>query len=171
MSKRSFGVIIIGILAIAGFGLSGYMYFKNEILIPEVPEDVEDTVIKNIWYAEQLDSIYFIPTSWTEIPNFNVTVTVNSGEFLYISFNGFAGVYLSGLETISLKFKINSLIHDNPFIQLGGSFSGNLYAPVSLQYSIQNGTAGTYTISVCAISSPDASNWLKDLTLLVYTYI
>ena len=168
MSKRSFGVIIIAILAIAGLGLSGFMFFKSEIL---VTEDAEDTVIKNIWYTEQLDSIYYIPTSWTEIPNFNVTVTVNSGEFLHISFNAFAGVYLSGLEYIELRLKINNLIYDNPFIQLGGSFSGSLYSPLSLQYSIQNGTAGTYTISMCAFSSLDASNWLKEMTLLVYTYI
>jgi len=167
MSKRSSSVIILGILAVAGLGLSGFMFLKNEIFFPDFPED---TAIKKIWYAENLDSTYYVPTVITEIPNLNITATVNAGESLFVSFNTDAAVYLNGLELLKIQLKINGLIYTNPFVELGGSFSANLYSPMSLQCSIETGAAGIYNVSICAYSS-DTGNWLKEMTLLVYTYI
>ena len=164
MSKRSYSVIILGILAVAGLGLSGFMFLKNEIIFPD------NAAVKNIWYAERLDLTYYVPTVITEIPNLNITATVNAGESLFVSFNSDAAVYLNGLEFIKIQLKINDLVYTHPFVELGGSFSGNLYSPISLQYSIEASPAGIYKVSISAYSS-DSGNWLKEMTLLVYTNI
>jgi hypothetical protein len=162
MAKRSSGVVLLSIIAFASLGLSGYMFVKNELL------NQSTSPIREIWYVDNLDDIYFVTDE--EIPNFNVSVAVNIGEKLFISFNCDAAVYQSGLETIRIKFVINGTIYDNPFVELGGSGSSNLYSPISMQYSIENLPTGTYVISVHARSG-DTGNWLKEMTLLVYTYV
>ena len=142
------------------------MFLKNEIFFPN------DSAIKKIWYAERLDSLYYVQTSFAEIPNLDISATVNAGESLFVSFNTAAAVYVDGgfPEFIKIQLKINGLIYINPFIELGGTTSGSLYSPMSLQYSIEISTAGIYNVSVCAFST-DTGNWLKEMTLLVYTYI
>ena len=167
MGKRSFAVVFIGIFAIAALGLSSYMFIKNELLT--VSTDVESGV-QNVWYTERLTDIYFIQTTLTEIPNLNITATKTAQEKLYILFSADCGVYLSGQETVKIQFKINGVVYPNPFVEVGGSFTGNLYSPITLQYSIVTGVAGSYTIAVAAVSTY-TGNWIKEMTLAVYSYL
>lgn len=167
MGKRSFAVVFLGIFAIAALGLSSYMFIKNELLT--VSTDVESGV-QNVWYTERLTDIYYVETLFTEIPNLNITATKSAQEKLYILFSADCGVYLSGTENVKIQFKINGVVYPNPFVEVGGSFSGNLYSPITLQYSIVTGAAGAYTIAVVAIST-DTGNWIKEMTLTVYSYL
>ena len=162
MAKRSSGIVLLGIIAIAGLGLSGYIFVKNEFLTSNI------SPIRNIWYSENLDDIYYVTDG--EIPDLNVTIEVNTGESIYISFNADSGVYIDGLELIKLKFIINGTVYQNPFVEVGGSGSSNMYSPICMQYSLKNPPAGTYTIAVHAFSS-DTGNWIKEMTLFVYTYV
>ena len=168
MSERSTGVILLGILAIAGLGLSGYMFLKNEIIFPS------NTVIKHIWYVEDFDSKYDPDeVSFNDITSMNILATVNTGESLYLLFNAHAGAYGSGApSSIRIKIKMNGILLDQPEIYVGVT-GGNTdtYSSICLQYSNRTIPAGIYNISICARRTTGSSNWMEDRTLLVYTYV
>ncbi len=167
MSERSTGVILLGILAVAGLGLSGYMFFKNEIIFPS------NTAIRNVWYVEKYSSHYDPADSCEDIPSMNILATVNSGESLYMLFNAHAGMYGSGApSSITIKIKMNGFILDRPYIYVG-VVGGNTdtYTTICLQYANSTLPAGVYNISICAYRTAVSSNWIEDRTLLVYTYV
>ena len=167
MSERSTGVIILGILAVAGLGLSGYMFVKDEFLFPS------NTVIKHVWHIEKLGSTDSTnPTSeYVDVPSMNLLATVNAGESLYLLFSSNVGIYDSGLNPLKFKIKMNGILFDNPYVDVGrGSDSTVLYCSVNLQYINSTIPAGTYNISICYYSLSTA-NWIKDSSLLVYTFV
>ena len=167
MSKRSFGVILLGILAVAGFGLSGYMFIKNEILFPS------NTVIRNVWYAEKFDSHYSPDDSYNDIPAMNILATVNTGESVYLLFNAHAGTYGSGgPSSIQIQIKMNGILLNHPYMYVGVTGgTTDTYISICLQYSNRTLPAGIYNISICARKTTSTTNWIKDRTLLIYTYV
>ena len=169
MSDRNTGVILLGILAIAGLGLSGYMFLKNEIIFPSSTS----TVIRNMWYAEKFDSHYDPDVTYKDIPYMNILATVNTGESLYMLFNAHAGIYGSGAPSIiEIQIKMNGIQFDHPYTYVGVvGGTTDTYTTICLQYSNRTIPAGIYNISICARRTASTTNWIKDRTLLIYTYV
>ena len=167
LSERSTGVILLGILAVAGLGLSGYMFLKNEIIFPSA------TVVRNVWYVEKFDSSYDPADSYEDIPSMSILATVNTGESLYMLFNAHAGAYGSGApSTIEIRVKMNGILLDRPYTYIGVTGgTTDTYSTICLQYSNRTVPAGIYNISICARRTASSTNWINDRTLLVYTYV
>ncbi|HUW89067.1 MAG TPA: hypothetical protein VMV43_00960 [Candidatus Nanopelagicaceae bacterium] len=49
MSVRSAGMILLGIVALAGLGLSGYMFVKYEFLSPITPTKDSGLTLVGLW--------------------------------------------------------------------------------------------------------------------------
>ncbi len=85
MGKNNGGnvlAIFAMIIAIGSPGLSGYMFLTSE---PQ-PE-AEDQTITDIWYDSR-ESQYALTTSYTTVPDLELTITVIVGENVLIQFNG-----------------------------------------------------------------------------------
>ena len=167
MSDRKASVVLLGILAVAGLGLSGYMFLKNEIIFPS------NSAIRNVWYVEKYSSHYDPADSCEDIPSMNILATVNSGESLYLLFNAHAGAYGSGApSSIEIQIKMNGILLDHPHMYVGVTGgTTDTYTTICLQYSNTTIPAGIYNISICASRTASTTNWIKDRTLLIYTYV
>ena len=60
MSNRSSGIIILGILAVTGLGLSGFMFVKNEIIDPSGNPALKAKAYKGSSFQVFSDNIYDI---------------------------------------------------------------------------------------------------------------
>ena len=81
-SKRGSGgngvAIFAMILAIGSLALSGYVLTLNQ-----TPSESEPQTITQIWFDSK-ESSYTLLTSFYDIPDLELTITVNTGENVYI---------------------------------------------------------------------------------------
>ena len=157
--------ILIGISSIA------FNYYTITIVIPS--ESTGNTGVNNI------DQIFYdsSPTPWGpgssygDIPDLSLIITVNEGDNLYISFNGqFIAYSVTGITGGSIRLRINDVT------QTGSvrSFYGNVgttdhYDSLSLQYVVYDLSAGTYEIQIQATVSY-GDGVIDDFNLFAFTF-
>jgi len=116
MSERRSGIIIIGIIAIASLGLTGYMFLKNEILFPITIES------NDVYYcassSEVQSAIDTIGKGSGEIimtQDFSISTSINvNGEGSYIirGLKGTTLTILSELEVFNITKAKNCILQD-----------------------------------------------------------
>jgi hypothetical protein len=106
MSDRSIGTIILGIIAIAGLGLSGFMFIKDNILFP-----VSDTglVLVGLWDDLDRNTDYAsYNTNSTWLIEFRDSL-LNNSNYVTVSRNNTRFVLSPGLYKITLSFIFSSM--------------------------------------------------------------
>ncbi len=163
------GLAFLAILI--GIGSIAFNFYTITIVIPS--ESTGNTGVNNI------DRIYYDsnPTPWGpgssygDIPDFGLIITVNEGDNLFISFDGQLRAYSQTVTTGgSIRLRINDVT------QAGSerSFYGNVgtaehYDTLSLQYVVYDLSAGTYEIQIQATVSY-GDGIIDDINLFAFTF-
>ena len=158
------GVAIFAmILAIGSLALSGYMY----TLISE-PSESEAQTITQIWYDSR-ESAYSCSSSFTDVTDLELIITVNAGEKVYILFNGEFTVS-SGTTGGGAKLKIDDTAITDSEQEFYSDGNGlNHWDSVTLQYIATGLSAGTHTIKIQAVAMGGAGT-VQHMTLFAYTF-
>ncbi|MHA2130209.1 MAG: hypothetical protein ACW99L_09575, partial [Promethearchaeota archaeon] len=84
MGKGSGLAILAIIIGIGGLGFGVYAV----IILPDtiIEEASGSSEITQIWTVEQA-TVYYTASSFTDMTNMDVTITVNAGETVYVMFN------------------------------------------------------------------------------------
>ena len=166
---KSNGVAILALLiAFGGLGLGVYSVF----ILPDtiIAQTTNNSEIKQIWTKEQ-PAVYNTLTSYYEVPDMDITITVNTGETVVILFNGlFLGTtgYLAG----GVRFMIDNVLIPNSerFFNIETTYGINMGYSMTAHILIDNLAAGTYEIEVQAFGV-GGSDRLDDGVLIIYTFI
>jgi len=98
------GLIILSlILGIAGTGIAGYTLFTM-FSTSEMP--AETPVVQNYWYKENFGVLPIGQFTFNTIDPLYINVTANSGEYIYVSYSGYAEFSPGGSE-LQILFYIN----------------------------------------------------------------
>ncbi|MBN1803312.1 MAG: hypothetical protein JW891_17505 [Candidatus Lokiarchaeota archaeon] len=145
MSDKNTGLILIGILAIAGLGLGGYLIVKNEIISPpsrntgSILVGSWDYFTRNIVQPSHNESDWLLQVLWTSYPNVN---TYNDTRYLSFSNNN---TRFTLVKEGYYKFNLNALLVD---LIIGSSYhlyackNGDVYK--TLGYVIDPTTTGEW---------------------------
>ena len=147
------------IIAIGSLALSGYVLTLNQ-----TPSESEPQTITQIWFDSK-ESSYTLLTSFYDIPDLELTITVNTGENVYILFNGQFTVS-SGTTSGEIRLRIDdTTIDDRSFY----SDASGLYHwdSLTLQHVAVGLSAGIHTISMQAAGS---SGTIHSMSLVAYTF-
>ena len=178
------------IIGFVGMGVGGYsLYAIQTGVLPDIAsleddvgdteddiEDVEDvigtiptTVIKGVWYDNELNKFNIPSKEDTEIPGLSVNITVRSGEKVYISFSCFAEI-ASGNTYVYFWTCVDGT-KTSPEIK---TYAQNVAAFVMGESIAMQGvvllSAGTHKITIWCRST-DASSFCDEKHLYVYTYV
>ena len=83
MSGRSAGMVLLGIIALAGVGMSGYMLLKYEFISPSTPSGDSGLILVGLW--DDLDTSMDYPP-WDEANNWLLKLKDNQfNDSSYIS--------------------------------------------------------------------------------------
>ena len=168
MSNRNGLAVFALLIGLGGLGLGLYSVF----ILPNtiIAQTTNNSEIKQIWTAEQ-SAVYYTTGSYADVPDMDLTITVNTGENVLILFNGqFLGT--TGLLLGEIRFTIDNVVIPNS-VRLfniettGGILMGN---SISAQILVDNLAAGTYEIELQALGI-GVSDRLDDGLLVIYTYI
>lgn len=159
MSNRSNGLAILALLiGIGGLGLGVYSAF----ILPQ------QSAIKQIWTLEQ-QAIYFPTGSYADVPDMDLTISVNAGETVVIFFNGEftgnVGVLIGGVRLMRDNVEIPSSRREFNIETSGGALMG--YS-LTTSVLIENLPTGQYEIEVQAFSDGTSEN-LNEGVLIIYT--
>ena len=167
---KSNGLAILALLiAFGGLGLGLYSVF----ILPDsiIAQTTNNSEIVQIWTKKQ-PAIYYTGGSYNDVPDMDITITVNAGETVVIIFNGqFTGdmaFLLGGVRFMRDNVEIpNSRREFNIDASVGSLMGYSLSANVL----IDNLAAGTYEIEVQAWSAGVNLGYLHDGVLIIYTFI
>ena len=161
----------LGILALI-IGISGLGMGVYTIIFPQVQDVDTNFGIQNTWFKYD-SATYGTSPIGTDlvIAALTINFTVNSGESVYFLFNTFALVSGAGLASIQFRFVLDGVIKGPPsypevYIASDGV---DQYNSVTLQIAKEIST-GPHNLTIC-IKGTDATNGIKDSTLLVQTFI
>ena len=107
MSDRSTGTIVLGIIAIAGLGLSGFMFIKDNILFP-----ASDTglVLVGLWDDLESNRDYAPDNTGSDWLIEFRNSPLNNSNYVTVSRNNTRFVLAPGLYKITLSFRFSSLV-------------------------------------------------------------
>ena len=169
MGKSSGLAIFALLIAFGGLGLGLYSVF----ILPDtiIAQTTNNSEIIQIWTKEQ-PAIYYTGGSYNDVPDMDLTITVNTGETVVIIFNGqFTGdmaFLIGGVRFMRDNVEIpNSRREFNIDASVGSLMGYSLSANVL----IDNLAAGTYEIEVQAWSAGVNLDYLHDGVLIIYTFI
>jgi hypothetical protein len=159
MSSRNNGLAVLALLVgLGGLGLGVYSVFFT-------PEPA----IVQIWTIEQ-PTIYYTSGSYADIPDMDLTITVNTGEKVMILFNGEftanIGVLIGGVRLMRDNVEIPSSRREFNIETSGGALMG--YS-ITTHVLINGLAAGTYEIEVQAFGV-GVSEYINEGVLAIYTY-
>jgi len=160
MSNRN-GIAILALLvAVGSLGLGVYSVFFSNTSTSEIMQ---------IWTAEQ-PSVYYTGGSYADIPDMDISITVNAGETVLILFNGefsgSVGVLIGGVRLMRNNVEIPNSRREFNIETSGGALMGYSLSTFVL---IDNLAAGTYEIEVQAFGV-GGSDRIDDGLLVIYTY-
>lgn len=121
MSNRSFGVIVVGILAVIGVGLSGYMFIKNEMLFPRFGSNLtlvglwEDLDRNTDYPPYEINYNWLLEFSNSLLINSNYVSTSNDNTRLFLLRAGLYKISISALFdglSSSLRYSVEILKND-----------------------------------------------------------
>jgi len=159
MGNRSNGLAILAlIIGIGGLGLGIYSVFFTP----------EPTIVQ-IWTAEQ-PTLYYTSTSYYDIPDMDLTISVNAGENVLISFNGEftadSGVLVCGVRLMRDNVEIPSSRRE---INIETSFGTIMGYSITTHVLISGLAAGAYEIEVQAYAV-SVNEYINEGLLVVYTF-
>ena len=160
MGNRSNGLAILALLiGIGGLGLGIYSVFFTP----------EPTIVQ-IWTAEQ-PTLYYTSTSYYDIPDMDLSITVNTGEKVLILFNGQFKGTAPGFLVGGVRFMRDNVEIPNSRRDFNIETTVGLLIGYSLTANvlIENLAAGTYEIEVQAYCN-GASDRIEDGLLIIYTF-
>lgn len=168
MGKRNGLAVFALLIAFGGLGLGIYSAFILPNII--IAQTTNNSEIIQIWTVEQ-PTVYYTTISFVDVPDMDLTITVNTGESVLILFNGqfignlaflIGGVRLirDNVEIPNSKREFN--IASSAGVQMGYSLSTNVL--------IDNLAAGNYEIKVQAFGG-GINHHLDDGILIIYTFI
>ena len=171
---KSNGLAIIALLiAIGGCGFGVYAV----VILPDtiIEQASEESVISQIWTVEQVGTFY-TGSSYGDMTDMDVTITVNAGETVYVMFNalisngptGGNGWLTGGVrimrDTVEIPGSERFFIIDSP---VGISVANS----ITTHFIIENLAADTYELKVQATAVAEVgSDRVTDGLLIVYTY-
>ena len=168
MGKGSGLAVFALLIGLGGLGLGLYSVF----ILPNtiVAQTTNNSEIKQIWTKEQ-PAVYYTTGSYADVPDMDLTITVNTGENVLILFNGqFLGTtdFLIG----EIRFTIDNVVIPNSVRMFNidttsGLIMGNSISALIL---IDNLAAGTYEIELQALGQ-FVNDRLDDGLLVIYTFI
>ncbi len=84
MGKGNGLAIVALIIAIGGCGFG----FYSVVILPDtiIQQASEESVISQIWTVEQA-GVFYTESSYGDMTDMDVTITVNAGETVYVMFN------------------------------------------------------------------------------------
>ena len=190
MGKGNGLAIVAIIIAIGGCGFGAYaVILLPDIIVQETSENTQTAIddhthvndhthiseITQIWTVEQVGTFY-PGSSYGDMTDMDVTITVNAGETVYVMFNaqisnGPAGGngWLTGgvrimMDTVEIPESRRYFIIDSP---VGFSVGES----ITTHFIIEGLAAGTYELKVQATAQTEkGSDRVEDGLLIVYTY-
>ena len=149
-----------------GFGIYSAFILPNTI----IAQTTNPSEIVQIWTAEQ-PTVYYTSTSYYDIPDMDLSITVNTGENVLILFNGQfkgdVGILIGGVRLMIDNVEIPNSRREFNIETSGGGSSG---FSISTFVLIENLAAGTYEIEVQAYCNGDTDR-MDDGVLIIYTFI
>ncbi|MFX0007280.1 MAG: hypothetical protein ACFFA7_10480 [Promethearchaeota archaeon] len=160
------GLALLALLVgISGLGLGVYT-----VVFPKV-----ETIfgIQNTWFNYDSTGLGYAtspPGADIVIDALTINFTVNSGESVYFLFNTFAIITVGSPGIIQINFFLDGVKKEPPtYPEMIFGSDGTQYGSVTLQVA-KVISAGFHNLTV-VIAGTDASNGIKDCTLLVQTFI
>jgi hypothetical protein len=167
MGKGSGLAIFALLIGFGGLGLGLYSVF----ILPDtiIAQTTNNSEIIQIWTKEQ-PAVYYTTGSYVEVPDMDLTITVNSGETVVILFNGqfygTPGILLGGIRFMRDNVEIPNSRRDFNIETTGGILMGN---SITAHILIDSLAAGTYEIELQAYGN-GGSDRLDDGVLIIYTF-
>ncbi|GAI86184.1 unnamed protein product [marine sediment metagenome] len=171
---KSNGLAIVALLiAIGGCGFGVYAV----VILPDtiIEQVSEESVISQIWTVEQA-SFFLTSSSYGDMTDMDVTITVNAGETVYVMFNaqisnipaGGAGWLTGGVRIM----RDNVVIPGSERIFIFDSSAGIAVGmSITTHFIIENLAADTYELKVQATAQAQVGlDRVTDGLLIVYTY-
>jgi len=168
MGKGNGLAIVAIIIAISGCGIGVY----SVVILPGtiIEQTTNNSEIKQIWTAEQ-PAIYYTTGSYNDIPDMDLTISVNTGEKVLILFNGeftaSVGVLIGGV-----RFMIDNVEILNSRREFNIETSGGVLMGYSMTANvlIDNLLTGVYEIEVQAFGA-GTNDRIDEGLLVIYTFI
>ena len=168
MGKGSGLAVFALLIGLGGLGLGLYSVF----ILPDtiIAQTTNNTEIKQIWTQEQL-AVYYTTGSYVEVPDMDITITVNAGESVMIIFNGnfygSVGILMGGIRFMRDNVLIPNSLRDFNIETSGGILMAN---SITAYILIENLAAGTYEIELQAFGV-GTNERLDNGLLIIYTFI
>ena len=163
MGKRNGLAVFALLIALGGLGLGVYSAF----ILPV--QNTKPSEIVQIWTLEQ-PSVYYTGVSYADIPDMDITISVNAGEKVIILFNGaFTGnlpILIGGVRLRRDNVEVPNSRREFNIETSGGAL---VVYSLSLHVLIENLAAGTYEIEVQALGA-GSSDRIEDGLLIIYTF-
>ncbi len=171
MGKGNGLAIFALLIGLGGLGLGIYSAF----ILPNtiIAQTTNPSEIVQIWTKEQ-PAVYYTTSSYVEVPDMDITITVNAGESVMIIFNGqfygSPGLLYGGVRFMRDNVLIPNSLRDFSIETTGVVITAN---SITAHILIDNLVAGTYEIELQAYGGNGAPNndRLDDGLLIIYTFI
>ena len=177
MGKGSGLALLALLIGFGGLGLGVYSIFilpdtiiaQTLTQVPAPPTNPSEVI--QIWTKEQ-PSVFYPTTSYYDVTDMDLTITVNAGETVVILFNGQfladPGVLIGGIRFMRDNVEIPNSRRDFNIETTGALLMG--YS-ITAHILIDNLAAGTYEIELQAYGSGENnSDRLIDGVLIIYTF-
>jgi len=174
MGKGNALAIVALIIAIGGVGFGVYSVF----ILPNtiIQQASGSSEITQIWTVEQAGAFY-TGSSYVDMTDMDVTITVNAGETVYVMFNaqfsngpaGGSGWLTGGVRIMRDNVEIPG---SERFFIIDSSVGISVAMSITTHFIIEGLAAGTYELKVQATAVAEVgSDRVEDGLLIVYTYI
>ena len=169
MAKNSSGLIIIVlILALGGSGLGVYSVFFQ-------PSNTGTSPISQVYTVEQT-SVFYPGSSYADMTDMDLDITVNAGETVYVMFNAqFSNGVGGGVGWLTGSVRItidNVVISQSERYFILESVTGiSVGCPITSQFIIEGLAAGTYELEFQATALAEVgSDRVEDGLLYIHAY-
>ncbi len=173
MGKGNGLAIVAIIIAIGGCGFGVY----SVVILPDtiIQQASGSSEITQIWTVEQA-GIFYTGSSYGDMTDMDVTITVNAGETVYVMFNaqisngpaGGNGWLTGGVRIMRDNVEIPG--SERSFI-IDSSVGFSVGNSITTHFIIEGLAAGTYELKVQATAQTEnGSDRVEDGLLIVYTY-
>lgn len=175
MGKSNGLAIVALIIALGGVGFGVY----TVVILPDtiIQEASGSSEITQIWTVDQVGTFY-TGSSYGDMTDMDVTITVNAGETVYVMFNaqiwngatGGKGWLTGGVRIMRDNVEIPG--SERFFITDSSNYPGlSVAKSITTHFIIEGLAAGTYELKVQATAVAEfGSDRVTDGLLIVYTY-
>ena len=173
MGKGNGLAILALLIGLGGLGFGIY----SVIILPDViiQEASGESNINQIWTVEQVGTFY-PGTSYSDMTDMDVTITVNAGETIYVMFNaqisngpsGGNGWLTGGVRIMRDTVEIPG---SERFFIIESSVGFSVGKSITTHFIIEGLAAGIYELKVQATAYAETgTERVEDGLLIVYTY-